>query len=109
VLFFAIAGYLPWFGAQDSDSANFAHRIVWLIACGALVALGRYDEHRAITAIGVLSLIIAVCALLTDLGLDLLATAGVFLACALIALIAGLMLRQRKSGLGKSAAGKANA
>lgn len=97
LLFFAICGYLPWFGDADSDSANVAHRLIWIIASGALVALGRYDEHRAVTTIGVLSLIISICALLTDLGLDLLATAGVFLVCALIALIAGLWLKRRKA------------
>jgi hypothetical protein len=45
----------------------------------------------------VLSIIIAICALLTDLGLDLLAAAGIFLVCAVAALIAGLVLRNRKS------------
>ena len=44
-----------------------------------------------------LSLIIAICALLADLGLDLRAAAGVFLLCSCIALVAGLMLRNKKN------------
>ena len=42
-------------------------------------------------------MIAAICALLNDLGLDLLAAAGVFLVCAVVALIAGLALRNKKS------------
>jgi O-antigen/teichoic acid export membrane protein len=68
---------------------------VWLVASGGLLALGRFDRHALVTAIGVLSLIAAICALLADLGLDLLASAGVFLVCALIALVAGLALRRK--------------
>lgn len=94
LLFFAIAGYLPWFGAENG---GMAHRIVWLAASGGAVALGRFDRHGLVTAIGVLSLIAAISALLNDLGLDLLAAAGVFLACALAALVAGLALRKKRS------------
>ena len=36
----------------------------------------------------------AICALLNDLGLDLLAAAGVFFLCAFAAAVAGLMLRK---------------
>lgn len=95
LVFFAIAGYLPWFGGKDSENAGIAHRLVWLAASGGLIALGRFDRHALVTAIGVLSLIGAVCALLTDLGLDLLASAGVFLVCAVAALVAGFMLRRK--------------
>jgi uncharacterized membrane protein len=94
VLFFAVAGYLPWFGGEDGDG-GVAHRLVWLAASGGLIALGRFDRHALVTAVGVLSFIAAICALLRDLGLDLLAAAGVFLVCAIAALIAGLMLRRR--------------
>ncbi len=97
LLFFAIAGYLPWFGAEGDANAGVAHRIVWLVASGALIALGRFDRHLIVTVIGVLSLIGAICALLTDLGLDLLASAGVFLVCAIIALVAGLMMKRSKA------------
>jgi hypothetical protein len=96
LLFFAIAGYLPWFGDEGSQTANIAHRIVWLAASGGLLALGRFDRHGMVTAIGVLSIIAAIVALLVDLGLDLLAAAGVFLVCAVAALVAGLALRRKE-------------
>jgi uncharacterized membrane protein len=95
LVMFAIAGYLPWFGAEGSQLAGILHRIVWLAASGGVLALGRYDGHSLVGAVGVLSIIGAICALLGDLGLDLLAAAGVFLVCAVAALIAGLALRQR--------------
>jgi uncharacterized membrane protein len=96
LLFFAIAGYLPWFGDESSQTANIAHRIVWLAASGGLLALGRFDRHGLVTAIGVLGIIAAIVALLMDLGLDLLAAAGVFLVCAVAALVAGLALRRKE-------------
>src|SRR5262249_51929686 len=95
LVFFAIAGYLPWFGGQESDIAGITHRIVWLAASGGVLALGRYDSHTLVSTVGVLSMIGAICALLNDLGLDLLAAAGVFLLCAVAALIGGLVLRNR--------------
>lgn len=93
---FAIAGYLPLFGAEETLAGKVAHRVLWLAASGALVALGRLDRHMLVTAIGVLSLIGAICALLADLGLDLMAAAGVFFLCAIAAAIGGLMLRRKK-------------
>jgi len=96
LLFFATTGYLPWFGSE-SGGGGIAHRIVWLAASGGVLALGRFDRHTLVTAIGVLSLMAAICALLSDLGLDLLAAAAVFLVCAVVALIAGLALRNKKS------------
>ena len=95
LLFFAIGGYLPWFG-DEGGNGGIAHRIVWLAASGGVLALGRYDRHSLVTTVGVLSIIVAICALLSDLGLDLLAAAGVFLVCAVAALIGGLVLRNRK-------------
>lgn len=97
LILFAIAGYLPWFGASDGTNAGLAHRFVWLIASGALIALGRFDRHLIVTAIGVLSLIGAVCGLLMDLGFSLLSAAGVFLVCAVIALVGGFILKRRKA------------
>lgn len=97
LIFFAIAGYLPWFGDGNSANAGIAHRIFWLAASGGIVALGRFDRHGVVSAIGVLSIIVAIFALLSDLGLDLLAAAGVFLVCAVVALVAGLLLRRSKS------------
>jgi hypothetical protein len=96
LFFFAIAGYLPWFGGE-SGNGGVAHRIIWLVASGGVLALGRFDRHGLVTAMGVLSIIAAICALLNDLGLDLLSAAAVFLVCAVIALIAGLALRNKKS------------
>lgn len=96
LLFFAVAGYLPWFGSE-SGNGGIAHRIALLSISGGVLALGRFDRHGLVTAIGVLGVIASICALLSDLGLDLLAAAGVFLVCAVVALIAGLMLRNKKS------------
>jgi uncharacterized membrane protein len=96
LIFFAIAGYLPFFGGEDTLAGKVTHRVLWLGASGGLIALGRLDRHMLVTSIGVLSLIAAICALLADLGLDLMAAAGVFLLCAIAALIGGLMLRRKK-------------
>lgn len=94
LVFFAIAGYLPW-TKGGSDSGGIIHRIAWLGASGALIALGRFDRHLLITAVGVLSFAAAIIALIADLNLNLLASAGVFLLCALAAIAAGLMLRRK--------------
>lgn len=96
LFFFAIGGYFPWFGGADGDG-GILHRIVWLAASGGVLALGRFDRHSLVTTVGVLSIIAAICALLNDLGLDLLAAAGVFLVCALAAIVAGVVLRNHKS------------
>ncbi len=96
LLFFAIAGYLPWFGAENGNG-GIALRVVLLAASGAVLALGRFDRHSLVTSIGAFGIIAAISALLSDLGLDLLAAAGVFLVCAAAALIAGLVLRNKKS------------
>jgi len=94
LLLFAIAGYVP-ISDETGQNAGILHRIVWLAASGGLLALGRFDRHSLVTTVGVLSIIGAICALLSDLGLDLLAAAGVFLLCAVAALIGGLMLRRK--------------
>jgi hypothetical protein len=95
LIFFAIAGYLPWFA--EGATAGLAHRIGWLAASGAVIALGRYDRHALVTGIGAVSLFVAIWGLLNDLGLDLMTASGVFLVCALVALVAGLALRRRKA------------
>lgn len=97
LVFFALAGYLPWFGAEGDSNAGIAHRIVWLIVSGAVLAIGRFDRHTLVTTIGVLSLICAIFGLLSDLRLDLLASAVVFFFCAAVALVAGLALRRSKA------------
>jgi len=91
-VFFAIGGYLPWFGDANG---GVSHRLIWLTSSGGLIALGRHDHHGMVTAVGVLSLIGAIIALLGDLGLNLMASAGIFLVCAVVALIGGLALRSR--------------
>lgn len=93
--FFAFAGYLPGFGDDGSQNAGLAHRVVWIAASGGLIALGRLDRHAIVTAIGVLSFIGAIIATLSDLGLNLLLSTGVFLVCAIAAMIAGLALRKK--------------
>jgi len=93
--FFAIAGYVPLLSGMDSWLASALHRVIWLAASGALLALGRFDRHLAVSAIAILSMIGAVFALMFSLGLDLIAAAGVFLLCAVVAMIAGLALRGR--------------
>ncbi|MBI3438540.1 MAG: DUF2157 domain-containing protein [Proteobacteria bacterium] len=92
LMFFAIGGYLPWFG---DTNGGITHRLVWLAASGALIALGRHDRHGMTTAVAVLSLIGAIIGTLGDLGLNLMASAGVFLVSALAALVGGLALRAR--------------
>jgi hypothetical protein len=92
--FFAVTGYMPWTNAAPSVG-GIVHRIAWLGASGALIALGRFDRHMLVTTVGVLSIVGAIIALIADLNLNLLASAGVFLLCALAAIAAGLMLRRR--------------
>ncbi|HVV34023.1 MAG TPA: DUF2157 domain-containing protein [Vitreimonas sp.] len=95
LMLFAFAGYAPLFGGHESLIGGIAHRLVWLGASGALLALARYDRHIAVSAIAILSLIGAAFALMTDLGLNLIVAAGVFMLCAIAAMAAGLILRGR--------------
>jgi len=91
--FFAVAGYIPLGSDKAELMPGLAHRLIWLAASGVLLALGRLDRHLMVSAIAILSLIGAAFALMSDLGLNLIAAAGVFMACALAAVIAGLALR----------------
>lgn len=93
LMFFAIAGYIPLIGGEDGPLAGAAHRLVWLAASGGLLALGRFDRHLAVSTVAVLSLIGAVFALMMDLGINLIVAAGVFMLCAIAAMVAGMMLR----------------
>lgn len=92
LLFFAVGGYLPWFGDANG---GITHRLIWLAVSGGLIALGRHDRQRIVTAVAMLSLISVIIALLGDLGLNLMASAGIFLVCALVALVGGVALRAR--------------
>lgn len=95
LMFFAIAGYADaWSGGQNW---GVVHRIAWLTAAGGLIALGRHDSHGLVTTVGVLGMLGAIACLLADLGLDLMTAAGIFLLCALIALVGGLLLRRSKA------------
>lgn len=96
LLLFAIAGYLPWFGAEHGGG-GLAHRSLWLLLSAGLIALGRFDRHLIVTAIGATNLMFAISALLMDLGLDLMSAAAVFFICAVIAIVAGFVLRRRKA------------
>lgn len=93
--FFAAAGYTPLTSDGHHQAMGVAHRLAWLTASGGLIALGRYDRHTLASAVGVLSMIGAISALLIDLGLNLMVSAGVFLVCAIAAIAAGLMLRRK--------------
>ena len=93
LMFFALAGIDA---APVSTGMGVAHRLAWLALSGGAIALGRFDRHLMITGIGVLSFMGAVSMLLADLGLNLLAAAGLFFACALAALVGGLLLRNAK-------------
>ncbi len=93
-LFFIPAGYTNIIGGANT-TYGIAHRVVWLAASGGLIALGRFDRHMLVSFVGVLGMIGAICALMMDFGLDLMAAAGVFLLCAVVALIAGLALRRK--------------
>ncbi len=91
LLLFAVAGY------ADGGAGDFGivHRLAWLGAAGALVAIGRHDRHSMVSAAGIIGLIAAIAALLTDLGLDLIAAAALFFLAAIAALVVGLVLRRR--------------
>ncbi|MFT3727242.1 MAG: DUF2157 domain-containing protein [Terricaulis sp.] len=94
LMFFAFAGYVPVLDSGHiGPLTGAAHRLVWLAASGALLALGRFDRHLAVSAVAILSLIGAAFALMTDLGLKLIVAAGVFMLCAVVAMAAGLILR----------------
>jgi hypothetical protein len=96
-------GWLAWgamvfylgAGIDLHQPYTIAHRIGWLILGGALVALGRRDRFGAVTAAGVLALMIGVAVIMYDLGLGLMTASAVFFGAAIVAAIAGLALRRR--------------
>ena len=90
----AMAFYLGA-GIDLHQPFTIAHRVGWLILGGALVALGRRDRAGAITALGVLSLMIGVSVVMYDLGLGLMTASAVFLGAAIVAAVAGFALRRR--------------
>jgi len=90
LLLFAVAGFDELKGA-----ALIAHRAAWLVLAGGAIALGMHDRQSMITAAGVVAMIAAVCTILFDLGLGLMTAAALFGACAVIALVAGFVIRGR--------------
>ena len=90
LIFYGVAGFDEFKGGY-----LIAHRAAWLLISGGVIALGMHDRQSMVTAAGVVSMIAAVCAILFDLGLGLMTAAGLFAACALIALVAGGLTRRR--------------
>lgn len=92
-------GALGFFALTGSDQVldGVPHRLGLLLLAGGAVALGRHDRHGMVTAGGVLAFIGAVSAILFDLGLRLEAAAGLFLACSVLALLGGWLLRGRRT------------
>lgn len=90
LLLFAVSGF-----DEVKGGLLIAHRAAWLVLAGGAVALGMHDRQPMITAAGVVAMIAGICAILFDLGLDLMTAAGLFGACALIALAGGFMMRGR--------------
>jgi uncharacterized membrane protein len=91
-------GALGFFAAAAvtwPEAGEIIHRVIWLALAGGLVAVGRHDNHNLVTAAGVVGLIGAIAAILFDLGLDLMAAAGLFFVSALAALIGAMVLRRR--------------
>lgn len=88
------------FGGFDDLKGGYLilHRAVWLVLAGGVIALGMHDRQGMVTAAGVVAIIAAVCAILFDLGLGLMTAAGLFAACAVIALAAGFLTRSRRVG-----------
>lgn len=86
---FALAG-------AELGELTILHRGALLLLSAGVVAWGRHDRHDLVTAVGVIGMLGAVSLILFDLGLGLMTAAGVFGACALTALAAGLALRGRK-------------
>ena len=79
------------------EAPGIAHSVVMLLASGATVALGRHDRHALVTTIGVLGMLGGVFGLLFDLGIGLMASAGVFAGCAVVALLVAFALRRGKA------------
>jgi len=90
LLLFAIAGF-----DEAKSGWLVAHRAVWLMLAGGVIALGMHDRQGMMTGAGVVAMIAAVCTILFDLGLGLMTAAMIFAACAVIALAVGFVLRRR--------------
>jgi hypothetical protein len=89
LVFFAAVGF------DDRTYPALLHRVPWLALSGAVVALGLNDRKPAVTAAGVVSMAAAMAVILNDLGMGLMAAAGVFAAVAVAALVGGFLLGRR--------------
>jgi hypothetical protein len=83
--------------ARRSAGLTFMHRTLWLAASLGVIVLGRADRHGFSTTVGVISLLGAILAVLLDLGLGLMAAAGLFTGFAVVTLALSWMLRGRSS------------
>lgn len=92
-LFFFLAGSADWRG---QTALLVAHRVVWLLLSGAVLTLGRIDRQAGVMAAGVVSLIVAMFALLMDLGVDLMTASLVFAIAAAVVLAVVWLLRGRQ-------------
>lgn len=90
LLFLGLAGI-----EEASDATTFAHRTLWLAVSLGVVVFGRADRHGFPTTVGVISMLAAVLAVLLDLGLGLMAAAGLFTAFAVVTLGLSWLLRGR--------------
>ena len=92
-------GALALYGLAGVDDLKggylIAHRLGWLMAAGGTIALGMHERQGMVTAAGVVAMIAAACTILFDLGMGLMTAAGLFAACALVALVAGVLMRRR--------------
>ena len=101
VIFFLwfVWGALILFGFSGLDDLKggglIAHRLAWLVIAGGAITLGLHDRQAMVTAAGVVAMIAGVCTILFDLGLGLMTAAGLFAACAILALAAGAFARRR--------------
>lgn len=98
---FALTAY-PFAGLDFStdliDPGRILHRLVWLALSLTAMAYGNKDGQRGVLAAGIVSLIIAVGVVMTDLQLSLLVAAAIFALIAAGAFIAaGKLARNKKA------------
>ena len=91
----AALGFFVATGFGPHPPAALAHRVLWLVAAGAVTALGLHDRRGVVTAAGVVTLASGIFAILEDLGLGLMTASAVFAGVAAAALAGGFALRRR--------------
>jgi hypothetical protein len=98
---FALTAY-PFAGLDFSsdliDPGRILHRVVWLALSLTAMAYGNKDGQRGVLAAGIVSLVIAVGVVMTDLQLSLLVAAAIFALIAAGAFAAaGKLARNKKA------------